>query len=134
MTGLRNFLMFVFQNWTTIMVCIGLIIGIIQKTKNFFDKSTDEQIRIAKEQIKQIMLKMVSEAEVDYEDWNKAGSIKRSQVIKKIFEMYPILSKAIDQQAVIGWVDYQIDSSLQTLSEVIKENIKEEYKDEAVIG
>ena len=78
------------------------------------------------------MLKMVSEAEVDYEDWNKAGSIKRSQVIKKIFEMYPILSKAIDQQAVIGWVDYQIDSSLQTLSEVIKENIKEEYKDEAV--
>ena len=130
MTGLRNFLMFVFQNWTTIMVCIGLIIGIIQKTKNFFDKSTDEQIRIAKEQIKQIMLKMVSEAEVDYEDWNKAGSIKRSQVIKKIFEMYPILSKAIDQQAVIGWVDYQIDSSLQTLSEVIKENIKEE--DEAV--
>ena len=122
MTGLKNFLMFVYQNWTLICVCIGLVIGIYQKAKAFFDKSTDEQIAIAKKQIKEIMLKMVSEAEVDYDEWNKAGSIKRSQVIKKIFELYPILSKAIDQQDVVNWIDYQIDSSLETLAEVIKAN------------
>ena len=122
MTGLKNFLMFVYENYVSILVCIGLIIGIIQKVKGFLDKSTDEQIAIAKKQIKEIMLKMVSEAEVDYDEWNKAGSIKRSQVIKKIFELYPILSKAIDQQDVVNWIDYQIDSSLETLAEVIKAN------------
>lgn len=124
MTGLKNFLMFVYQNWTLICVCIGLVIGIYQKAKAFFDKSTDEQIAIAKKQIKEIMLKMVSEAEIDYDEWNKAGSIKRSQVIKKIFELYPILSKAVDQQSVINWIDFQIDNSLETLAEVIKANDK----------
>ena len=122
MTGLKNFLMFVYQNWTLICVCIGLVIGIYQKAKAFFDKSTNEQVAIAKKQIKEIMLKMVSEAEVDYDEWNKAGSIKRSQVIKKIFELYPVFSKAVDQQDVVNWIDHQIDSSLETLAEVIKAN------------
>lgn len=122
MTGLKNFLMFVYLHYVEIMVCIGLAIGIYHKIRSFLDKSRDEQIAIAKKQIKEIMLKMVSEAEVDYDEWNKAGSIKRSQVIKKIFELYPILSKAIDQQDVVNWIDYQIDSSLETLAEVIKAN------------
>ena len=43
-------------------------------------------------------------------------------IVKKIFEMYPILLKATNQDAVIGWIDYQIDSSLETLSEIIKAN------------
>lgn len=122
MTGLKNFLMFIYLHYVEIMVCIGLVIGIYHKIRSFLDKSQDEQIAIAKKQIKEIMLKMVSEAEVDYDEWNKAGSIKRSQVIKKIFELYPILSKAIDQQDVVNWIDYQIDSSLETLAEVIKAN------------
>ena len=125
MTGLKNFFMFIYLHYVEIMVCIGLLIGIYHKVRSFLDKSQDEQIAIAKKQIKEIMLKMVSEAEADYDEWNKAGSIKRSQVIEKIFELYPILSKAVDQQAVINWIDYQIDSSLETLAEVIKANDKE---------
>ena len=124
MTGLKNFLMFIYLHYVEIMVCIGLMIGIYHKIRGFLDKSQDEQIAIAKKQIKEIMLKMVSEAEIDYDEWNKAGSIKRSQVIKKIFELYPILSKAVDQQSVINWIDYQIDNSLETLAEVIKANDK----------
>ena len=125
MTGLKNFFMFIYLHYVEIMVCIGLLIGIYHKVRSFLDKSQDEQIAIAKKQIKEIMLKMVSEAEADYDEWNKAGCIKRSQVIEKIFELYPILSKAVDQQAVINWIDYQIDSSLETLAEVIKANDKE---------
>lgn len=122
MLGFQKFLVFVYQNFTTIMVCIGLIIGISRKIYAFMQKSDEEKVEFAKTQIKEILLKMVSEAELDYEDWKKAGSIKRSQVIKKIFEMYPILLKATNQDAVIGWIDYQIDSSLETLSEIIKAN------------
>ena len=125
MTGLKNFLMFIYLHYVEIMVCIGLLIGIYHKIRSFLDKSQDEQITIAKKQIKEIMLKMVTEAEADYDEWNKAGSIKRSQVIEKIFELYPILSKTVDQQSIINWIDYQIDSSLETLAEVIKANDKE---------
>lgn len=128
MDGLINLLKFLNSHWTSICVVLGLIIGISKKVYAFMQKSDEEKIEYAKTQIKAILLKMVSEAEMDYEDWNKAGSIKRSQVIKKIFEMYPILLKATNQDAVINWIDYQIDSSLETLAEVIKQN-----KDEVVV-
>ena len=68
------------------------------------------------------MLKMISDAEANYADWNKAGEIKRSQVIKEIYERYPILSKAINQEEMIAWIDNEIDNSLKTLREIIKVN------------
>lgn len=122
LNGIQNFLEYVNQNWTTIAVCIGLIIAIVNKAKTYFAKSDDEKIAIAKGHIKQAMLKMVTEAELDYSEWNQAGSIKRSQVIEEIFEKYPILSKAIKQDELIAWIDEEIDNSLKTLREVIDNN------------
>jgi len=78
MKGLQNFLNFINENYVTIMVCIGLIIGIIQKIKTFLSKSDEEKVEIAKKQIKETMLKMITNAEIDFEQWNKAGEIKRA--------------------------------------------------------
>ena len=86
LNGLQNFLQLINDNWTTIIVIIGLALAIFKKAKSYFSKSDDEKIAIAKKQITETMLKMITDAEVDYEDWNKAGSIKRSQVIKEIFK------------------------------------------------
>lgn len=122
MEGLQNFLQFVYDNWTSIMVCVGLIVGIIAKVVNFLKKSDEEKIAIAKEQIRQTILKLITSAEVDFKEWNDAGKIKRAQVIEEIFEKYPILSKAADQQAVIDWIDEQIDEALKTLREIVEEN------------
>ena len=36
----------------------------------------EEKIEIAKMQIQETILKMISDAEVDYEEWNKAGGYK----------------------------------------------------------
>ena len=85
-------------------------------------KSDEEKIEIAKTQIKEIILKMISDAEVDYEEWNKAGSIKRSQVINEIFEKYPILSKVTNQSQIIDWIDQTIDESLKILREIVSNN------------
>lgn len=125
MSGVQNFLNFLYENWTTILVCIGLIIGIVKKTIDYISKSKDERVDIVKEQIQQTILKMISDAELEWEEWDKAGSIKRSQVIKQIYEEYPILSKVIDQTELVEWIDNQIDSALDTLRDVIKENQKE---------
>lgn len=126
LNGVQNFLALVNDNWTTIMVVIGLAIAVARKVKDYFNKSDDEKIEIAKAQIKETILKMVTEAEVDYEEWNKAGSIKRAQVINQIYDDYPILSKVIDQQALIAWIDETIDESLTTLREIVAENKKED--------
>lgn len=119
MNGIQNFLSLINDNWTSVMVIIGLILAIYKKAKVYFSKSNDEKIAIAKVQIKERMLKMITDAEIDFEEWNQAGSIKRSQVIGEIFEKYPILSKSINQQEVISWIDEEIDNSLKTLRKVV---------------
>ncbi|MBR4590677.1 MAG: hypothetical protein IKO36_08500 [Bacteroidaceae bacterium] len=122
LNGIKNFLEFLNANWTVIAVLLGLAVALIQRIKVFIGKTDEEKIQIAKKQIKEIMLKMVSEAELDFEDWNKAGAIKRSQVISQIYEMYPILSKVIDQNELIKWLDMEINTSLQTLEDIIDVN------------
>lgn len=122
MEGLQKFLQLLNDNWTSILVCIGLVIGIVKKTQDYMSKSQDEKIEIAKKQIQTTILKMISDAEVDWQEWSKAGSIKRAQVIKQIYEEYPVLSKVVDQKALIEWIDEQIDSALDTLREIVKTN------------
>lgn len=130
MIGIQNFLQMLYDNWTSVLVCIGLILGIVQKTKNYLSKSEKEKIEIALSQIEETVLKMITDAEEDYEDWNKAGSIKRSQVIKEIFEKYPILSKVTNQEEIIQSIDVMIDNSLITLRKIVQNNKVKEGQDD----
>lgn len=120
--GLQNFLEFVNNNWTSILVIIGLLIGLYKKIESFWKLSTDQKIAIAKHEIEEAMLKMITDSELEYETWKESGEIKRSQVIKQIYAEYPILEKVADQDAIIAWIDAQIDNSLVTLRKVIEEN------------
>lgn len=122
MKGINNFLLFINQNWTSIMVCIGLLIMLFRKVSDYLSKSEEEKIEIAKKQIKEVILKAVSTAEEDYESWNKAGQIKRAQVIDEIFKEYPILNKVSNQEELIKFIDSAIDEALVTLNGIIKEN------------
>lgn len=123
--GLQNFLEYINSNWTTILVIIGLAIGIWKKIESYLKKSDDEKIAIAKQQISQAVLRLISEAERDYDTWREAGQIKRSKVIQEIYKEYPILSKIADQDELIRWIDSEIDNALKELRKVIKENTGE---------
>lgn len=120
--GIKNFLQFVNDNWTTIIIIISLGIALYQKVKNYVSKSNDEKIAVAKQQVQEVILKLISDAEVDYNEWVKAGSIKRAQVIQKIFEDYPVLAKVTDQTALVEWIDETIDNALKTLREIVAMN------------
>lgn len=121
LTGLENFLKLINDNWTTICVIIGLAVGVYQKIKVMMAKSDEEKIAIAKQQISEIILHMVGKAEADYAEWNKAGSIKRSEVIAKIYAQYPILGKVVDQEALIHSLDEEIDMALKNLHNIMDE-------------
>lgn len=120
--GVKNFLELVNENWTTIIVIIGLVIAVTKKAINYFSKSDEEKIAIAKKQIQETMLKLITDAEQDYEEWKQAGSIKRAQVIDELFANYPILSKVTNQEDLIKWIDDVIDESLITLREIVENN------------
>ena len=122
--GIQNFLEIINENWTTIIVIIGLAIGTVNRIKKYINLTDDEKIEIAKTQISETILKLISDAESDYSEWKKAGSIKRSQVIEDIFIKYPILSKVADQTEIVKWIDDEIDNALETLREIIEENNK----------
>ena len=129
--GILNFLTFINDNWTTIIVIIALVISIAKKVKNLLDKSDDEKIAIAKKHIQETMLRLVTDAECDYDEWVKAGSIKRSQVIEEIFDKYPVLSKVTNQEELIAWIDEVIDESLDTLRDIIAE---QNLEDSVAVG
>lgn len=122
LNGIKNFLLLVDQNWTSILIVLGVILALYKKVKNYFSMSDEDKIAIAKKHIEETMLKMIGDAEEDYAEWNKAGSLKRAKVIKQIFDENPILSKAVDQDELIKWIDNTIDDSLKTLRKIIEEN------------
>lgn len=122
LTGLKNCLQFINNNWTLIIIIIGLAVAIIHKIQDYLKLSNDEKIAVAKSQISEIILKKISDAEEDYAEWTKAGSIKRSQVIDEIFADYPILSEVTNQDELIQWIDEQIDNALITLRKIIEDN------------
>lgn len=130
LTGIQNFLQFINDNWTAILIIIALGFSIALKIKNLFTKGKNGQIEIAKAQIKQIVLKLITDAEVDYSDWAKAGNIKRSQVIQKIYADYPILAKVTDQETLIAWIDAEINNSLKELRKIVAENTTEKEETE----
>ena len=125
LTGINNFLNFINENWTMIASIITLVIVIVRKAAAHFSLPKEEQIKIAKAQISQIMLRLVTEAECDYHEWTKAGSIKRSQVIDEVFAMYPILSQITNQEEVIAWIDNEIDNALKEMRKIFEENLSE---------
>lgn len=116
--GIKNFMNLVNENWMNIVVILGLGVALYKKIKDYIKLTDDEKIELAKKQIQEYMLKLVSDAEENYETWEQAGSIKRSEVITRIFKEYPILSKVVNQDELIKWIDEQIDAALPTLREL----------------
>ena len=122
LNGIKNFLEFLNNNWTIIVVIIGLAIAAFEKIKSYLSTTKEEKIAIAKAQIQETVLQLVTEAELEYEEWVSAGSIKRAQVIAEIYEEFPILSKITDQENLIAWVDEAIDNALETLRSILANN------------
>lgn len=112
LTGLQNFLTFINDNWTAILLILTLIISVVAKVKTFFAKSKDEKSEIAKQQVEQVILKLVTDAECKYEEWKQSGSIKRSWVFEQIYSKFPFLPQ--------DWIDKKIDEALETMRGIIK--------------
>lgn len=120
--GIKNFLMFVNNHWTGIIVILGLLLAIGKKIANYLNLSDDEKIAVAKRQLNETMLKLVTQAEQDYNAWVKAGAVKRAEVIDAIYQKYPVLNRVADQDTLIAEIDKMIDEALVEMRKILSEN------------
>lgn len=132
LNGLYNLLSFIEENWGMIAAIIVMTVSIGKKIISFMAKSREERIEIAKTQISETMLKWVTIAECDWREWQKAGEIKRSQVIDMVFEKYPILSQVTNQDEIIAWLDDTIDNALETMRKIFEENANHKVAEGAI--
>lgn len=118
MQSIVNLLQFLNNNWSMIIIIIGLGLTLYKKIKSYLKLSTQQKIDIAWQQIEEVIMKLVSDAELDWKDFSKAGQIKRSAVIEKIYKDYPILNKIMDQDEVLKKIDELIDEALKEVVSV----------------
>ena len=65
---------------------------------------------------------MITSAEIDFDQWNEAGEIKRAQVVNEILSRFNILNRVTNQEEIIAFIDNEINESLKTLRKIVKEN------------
>ena len=122
LNGVQNFVSLINDNWTLIVILIGFVCTIVNRFKLYMQLTDQEKINAIKSVIKETMLERVTNAEMEYENWIKAGAIKRSQVISEIYAKYPILYKVVDQHKLIEWMDESIEESLKVMRQIFEDN------------
>ncbi len=131
MKSINNLLMWINENWASLVTIIILLLAVLTKIRNFYldwkNKTEQEKkeeiekaIKNAKIAIAENILSYVSEAEINWSAWIKMGDIKRSEVIKQLYVDYPILLQVVDQDELIKFIDDAINKALETVREKIR--------------
>lgn len=124
MKSIELFINFLLENWTFIITLLACGYLAFIKIKKWNSLSEEEKINTALTILREQMLSYVAEAEKSF--GSGTGTLKRSQVIKKVYEDYPILNNVIEQDQLILVLDKYIDESLVELRKLLEDN--EEFK------
>ena len=110
------------DNQLLLILIIGLIIGIYFRIKSWNELSKREKFNIICKKLDETIDSLVFEAECKYDGTQNAGTVKRAEVINKIYEKYPDLQKVVNQEYVIEIIDDLIDEALERIDEIKKNN------------
>ena len=126
MEGIKNTLIIIEENWTNILIVLSCLFAIYRKVKKYINMNNEEKEK-EKEELKEetlkivktVLLKLMSEAEIEWNDFEKSGSIKRSQVIKELYNEFPILKEFTDQDKLLEIIDNMIKEEKSKMDDVI---------------
>lgn len=114
----------------TALVIAAIILVCINKYREFKKMSQEERVKLALKVIKNEILKLMSEAELDWCFYEKTGEIKKSQVISEIYDRFPFLRDYVNQDDLIKEIDKIIDSKKEIMDNILKpEKVTEEKED-----
>ena len=124
MQGLTNTVKFIVENWSNIVFIFALLFAIYLRVKKFLSMSKEERRDAILSVVKEELLKLMSDAEKEWKDYIKSGDIKKSQVIKVIYEKFPELATFADQDTIIAEITKIIDQIDPTMDELFSNTKK----------
>lgn len=119
LTAVENFLKFINNNWTTIIIIIGLLIALYEKIMKYLKLSKQEKVETTLKIVKEEMLKRMSDAELEWKGYKDSGQLKKSQVIAEIYQEHPELKKYVNQDELIKMIEHIIDDNMAGMNKVI---------------
>ena len=118
MKGIAQLLNFLNENWSFIIIIIGGVLLLYKKIVSHAKLSNDEKINAALCAIKNTIIGKMMEAQIDWYGIKDAGSVKRAEVISKIYEEYPVLKNYVNQEELIKKIDEIIDEALDEVKKI----------------
>ena len=122
MVSLTNTFQFIESNWINILFVLVLLFVCIRKAASFFKMTKEQKIASVLRLIKEEILTYMTEAEIDWKEFSKAGDVKRAQVISKVYDKFPILAKCINQEELIDKIDAMIEEEKAKLDKLMENN------------
>ena len=119
MKGISNTLFFIQENWSNIIFIFSIILVCCDKVRDYVKLSKEDRVEATLVIIKEELLKLMSEAELDWKHIQKSGELKKSQVIKKIYEQFPNLNEYVDQDELIERISNMIDEGMEKMNAII---------------
>ena len=120
MDAFINFLTFLSENWTMILMVVTAVVAIVSKTRKWIRMDKKQKKDAILEIVRRTMLYLVTEAEREY--GGGTGSLKRADVLAKVFEKYPILAQYGNVDTIVKQLDYMIDDNLVVLKDLLENN------------
>lgn len=103
----------------TIIIVIAIIIGVVRMVIQYSKMTKEERVNAALKVIKEELLKLMSDAEIEWEDYKKSGELKKSQVLKEIYSQFPFLVTYIDQDTLVNKLYELIDNEMENMNKII---------------
>lgn len=103
----------------TIIIVIAIIIGVVRMVIQYSKMTKEERVNTALKVIKEELLKLMSDAEIEWEDYKKSGELKKSQVLKEIYYQFPFLATYIDQDTLVNKLYELIDNEMENMNKII---------------
>jgi len=125
MKGLIQLLTFLNENWTFIIIIVGLAIMLYRKIKSYLKLSNDEKINSALGAIRNTIIGKMIDEQIDWYGIRNAGSVKRAKVISKIYEEYPVLKSYVNQDELLQKIDDIIDEALDEVKKLADNAVKQ---------
>ena len=124
MKSIVNFLTWINENWTFIILILSLLLGIYKKISSYLKLANEQKIQKALDMVRPVILEKMFNAELDWSSIKKSGSLKKSQVISQLYSEFPILKDIVSQGKLIEGISDIIDSELTDLNTIIQKGGK----------
>lgn len=104
-----------------IFILLAISIAIINIV-HFSKLTREEQVEAILKVIKVEVIKLMADAELDWSHIEKAGEIKKAEVISKIYDKFPILSKYMNQEELLKRISNIIEKEKERMDRIINKD------------